>query len=637
MSAPDLDEILRRLSLAIAFWQPLHAEQDVDYAIVNNLQKIAVPEGYNAIYTGTGHRIINTAADHIAGEMPQIEVPVAGLSIKSQERSERLEKALQAAQYRINARRAENVQRTIVLNGLWSGMFVSRGPLFQADAWGRIPTRDGYKDQASYETAQDEYRATKKINWPIYRRAVDPRFVFPDPGTMGKKWVFVRQLRPVSDIRAQWPDWDGRSPGANKSDPPIGDTILVYWIEYWDEHYRAYMVGGAGELGGGTGSGVLLDEVREHPYGKPPFQIRSSGYGIDTGLPWERFRSILYPARSLLNQEIAALNQLDAIMRRTAWPIILEASGVNLKEISPGKVYDIPAEMWGKVQAFSGYDPVVVQGLMTELEFLQDRIEAATFPNVVGGMRAKGIASGYGQNSLVAEAKVKFGAAAANLESLEEEFNADLCRCVKDAIQEDLPIWGKTKWGKLDTVLTPEDCDGAVHVEVTINPKLPTDRANEVAIVQVKLALGLIDKETAIREVGYPEALEMLEKIYHDRAMDSPEIQRVLNLASLMENGYMQYVLDAAKKIGMDPGQLLSVLGLGSPQQQLPGRTPPGQPGNIAAQIAPPGMSMLGQPNKEQPGAPITTGSVGRPAISAATPGTQSNIRDQSVPGLPIT
>ena len=628
---PDLDEAISTFRLAEQYWGTLHSEMETDYAIVNNLQTIAVPKDYNAVYTGTAASLIGSAADHIAGDHPTIEVPEANNSVSARERSERLEKGLQGAQYKIDASQSDNIRRTIVLNGLWSGMYVSKGPIFMGEVWGQIPTQDGYTEDTAYQSDLDKYEAEKRLNWPIFRRAVDPRTVFCDPGTMGRKWVIVREMRAVGMIAAQHPDWDKRTAGMGKTDKPLADTTIIEWLEYWDEHFRIYSAGGA-----------LIDKVREHYYSKPPFQIRSAGYGIDTGKPEERFRSIIYPARSLINQQIAALNQLDAIMRRTAWPMVLNPTGSPLSTIAPGKVEDIPMEYIDKIRFVTEFQPVVIQGLMQELDFLEAQIEQATFPNVVKGIRAQGIASGYGQNSLVAEAKVKFGPAVTNLESLEAEFNVDLAHCVQHVIEEPLPIWGKTKWGFLDATLDPDDIRDLQHVVVTVNPKLPTDRANEIAIMQVLLSLGLIDKATAISDyAGYPQPGEMLERIYAERAMDSPEIQKIINLAAALENGYVQKVLDSAKDLGIDPAVLLQMMGFGANPQQQPPAAPgaPGAPQNIAAQVgvrpAVPPTSILGQPNKAQPNAPLT-GSISGAVQQAQTLGTPSNVRDRAVPGVPI-
>src|SRR5258706_4898910 len=220
----------------------------------------------------------------------------------------------------------------------------------------------------------------------------------------------AREGREVGFIAAQYREWTRKTKGMTGSDPPLPDTAKVQWLEFWDEHYRIYSAGG-----------TLIDDVREHYYLGPTFQIRSAGYGIDTGLPEERFRSIIYPARSLINAQIAVLNQIIAITRRTAWPMILEPTGAGLDELAPGKVKSIPLEFIKEIRSFDAFDPQMIASLVALYQHLGEQIEQATFPNVVKGIRATGIHSGYGQNSLVAEANVKFGPALVNVHASEPE------------------------------------------------------------------------------------------------------------------------------------------------------------------------------------------------------------------------
>ena len=252
---------------------------------------------------------------------------------------------------------------------------------------------------------------------------------------------------------------------------------------------------------------------------------------------------------------------------------------------------------------------------------LDAAIQKATVPNVVQGIRARGIASGYGQNSLVAQAKVRYGAAARNLQALLEEFIVDLGRCIENVVGEDVPVWGHTRWGMVDSVLRPADIDGLRYVVVTINPKLPADRANEIEIGGVLLDRGVIDTDFYLQEyVGVEQPGEMRERVLRDRALQDPAIVRVRALAAALKGGYIDYVMEQAQSIGMDPGQLLSVLGFGNPSQQAPAQNQgAGAPQNVAAQRQGSQATLFGGAQKSQP-----------------LPGSQSAIRDQAVPGVPI-
>lgn len=640
---PTVDDILLRLTDASQFWGVLHTEQNIDHTMFQLQQVVGVPEGYNVVRPATANSIINTAADHISGDSPQVEVPEANLSKKAQERSEELEHGFQDALWRSQSAYVENPIRSLVVTGLWSGQMISQGPIFDPSVWGLEPIESEYDDVQQYKDDRQAYDDRKRTDWPFFWRALDPRYVFPDPGTVGREWVIVRYQRAAGNIKQQWGEWDMRLPGMAASDPPLRSGVMVNFLEYWDKKYRAYMVGSAG-IGGftgtganftgtgyGTGSGMFLDGPREHHYGKPPFQIRSCGYGEDTGLPHERFRSILYPARSLINTEIALMSQRDAIIRRTAWTVVLTPTGSGFDSIQPGTVKEMNREDIDLTKSFSEINPAVLQSIDMALEKISADIQEATFPNVVQGIKAKGISSGYGQNSLVAQAKVKYGAAVVNLSSLLAEWCVDMGRTVEYVVGEVVPIFGNTRWGNVDSKLDPEKIDDLRKVNVTVNPVLPTDAANDIAIGQILYGLGAIDMDYLRSEYAHiPQPGEMGIRVMRDKAMQSPEIMRVLSLAAAMENGYIQYVMDAAAQIGMDPGMLLATLGFGAPQQQSGAQSQlgAGSPQNAAAQMGAGG----GAPQMPLPQQSIMGGSM----KSQPQPGSPSAVRNAAVPGVPI-
>lgn len=637
---PSIDLILARMTDAQQFWGVLHTEQEIDHTMYQLQQTVAVPEGYNIVRPATANSIINTAADHIAGDKPQVKVPESVLGGKEgQARSEKLEHGLQDALWRSQSAYVENPIRSLVITGLWSGQMISQGPIFDPSVWGMEPIESEYDDKGAYKEDRDDYEDRKRTNWPFFWRALDPRYVFPDPGTVGREWVIVRYQRAAGNIKQQWGEWDMKLPGMGRDAQPLRSGVMVNFLEYWDCKYRAYMVGsaGIGALTGtaaqwsannlGSGSGMFLDGPREHFYGKPPFQIRSCGYGEDTGLPHERFRSILYPARGLINQEIAAWSQRDALMRRTAWSVVMTPVGSGFDSIVPGTVKEMNREDIDATKPFSEINATALQALENEINELSMAIQKATFPDVVQGIKAKGINSGYGQNSLVAQAKVKYGAAVVNLASLLSEWCVDMGRAVQHQVGEVVPIFGRTRWGMVDSKLEPKQIDDLRKVDVMVNPKLPTDAANDIAIGQVLLGLGLITKSYFLTEYAHIEQPgEMLDQVMVDQALEAPEIRRAITLALALKMGHVQYALDAAAQIGMDPGMLLSILGFGAPQQQSGAQSQlgAGAPQNAAAQMGGasmplPQQSLMGGNLKPQP-----------------VPGSQGAVRDAAVPGVSI-
>ena len=132
---------------------------------------------------------------------------------------------------------------------------------------------------------------------------------------------------------------------------------------------------------------------------------------------------------------------------------------------------------------------------------------------------------------------------------------------------------------------------------------------------------GVIDTDFYLQEyVGVEQPGEMRVRVMRDRALQDPAIQRVLALHAALKGGYIDFVMQAAAEIGMDPGQLLAILGFGNPSQQAPAANQgAGDPRNVAAQRQGSSPTMFGGAQKAQP-----------------APGSPSAVRDAAVPGVAI-
>ena len=615
---------MARKSDAQRFWGPLHAEQEMDNQYFQLNRPVNAPEEYKSdiYYPATGNSIVTTLADHVAGDAPQIKVPEANQTLKAGKRSDTLEQCYVAALTRFrDVQRADPI-RALVISAGWAGQMISQGPIFDPSVWGEKPTMEKYSTDGDYKDAMDEYEARQRTEWPFFWKIHDPRFVFPDPGTHGRKWVIVACRRNVGDISAQWPSWDRRIDGMTRADKPLEDMFEVEWVEYWDPHYRAYIA-----------SETLIDKIRPHRYGKPPFQIRSAGLGKESpgvGLVHEMYRSMLFPVRSPLDAEIQSASQVRVMYRNTAWTTMLTPEGSGFTKMAPGKV--VPMRNKDDILAtrpVSEYRADVIAGLMAEKEAIGADIEQGTYPNVVRGIKAKGINSGYGQNSLVAQAKVRFGPVVIELQSLLSEFIGDFARCVENVVAEPLPVWGPLAGGFVDVVLKPEDINGYYYNVVTVNPKLPVDRATEIEVGNLLLQVGAIDMDTYISDfAGYEQPGKMRLRVLRDKIMNSPEFTRIATVAAAMETGLIDYALDVATRAGVDASAFLQVLGFGVPgQQQLPAPTAPVNPAMAAAQHTPSNATNATQGSPASPGIPSS---------ATAPPGSPQAVRNAVAPGLSI-
>jgi len=399
-----------------------------------------------------------------------------------------------------------------------------------------------------------------------------------------------------------------------RGDPPMPDDALVDWVEYWDEHFRAYLVGGE-----------FIDGPRRHRYAKPPFQIRASGLGSGTGKPEEMYRSMLFPVRNLLDAEIKTKSQLQVMIRNTAWTQYLAIRNTGFDKVAPGTIAQMTsAEAVAAVRAVTEYQPAVFQGIMQHGAEISASIEEGTYPQVVKGIKAKGIASGYGQNSLVAQAKVRFGPVAVSLQTLLSEFFSDFARCVENVVGEVVPVW--SPYAKdVDAKIDPKDIAGYYYNVVTVNPLVPGESAVALQEGEHLLNLGAIDMGTFSQRYGAIENPgEMRKLVMRDKIMNSPEFQRIAIVEAAVETGVLDRAIDIALKYELDPLPFFQVLGLGVPgQQQMPNTPGPANPAQQASQ------NQLG-------GAPDATMKA-QPEPFGVPPGPQAQARNAAAPGLSIS
>ena len=302
--------------------------------------------------------------------------------------------------------------------------------------------------------------------------------------------------------------------------------------------------------------------------------------------------------------------------------------GSTFDGLQPGTVKQMKREDIPLTKSITAMDPGLVTSLKMEIDLIRSQIEQATVPSVVNGIRATGVESGFGQNSLVAQARVRFGPIAAALESLLEEFLSDFLRCVQFEVGEPVPIWGPTSKGMVDQILDPADIDDYIYPIVTVNPKLPTDRANEVAIGTGLLQLGAIDLDTFIEDyAGYENPEEMRIKVMRDRAVASQPIQNLLNIAAIHESGMIDWLTEKLAPLGIPPAAILQAIGAFTNPggQTLNGGGGGPIQANTAAMSG--GGILASGPNRTvnatakdqpQPGAPLTSPS--QSAVAAGVP-----------------
>ena len=468
---------------------------------------IATPKGIEYGAPPTAPSLVNDAADHLAGNWPEYTVKTVKETQQAEKEQERVERSLNTAYDLLAREYGKALHRTMAIHGGWSGMMC--GMIGLHDDW-----------DMDHPTIHD-----------FYWQPVDPRYVFPDPGSLGKEFVIYRMRRTVGSIRQKWPDWEGQwyapagwgfwnqgpdtRPRLNERLP---DFMVVDWIEYWDDKYKCFISNGHPVFQPTYGQDLI-----PHGLGINPFVIRAAGYGDDTGEPHERFRSMLYYIFSMLEAEARLWTQYKWIVEDTAWPVIIAHDSMKPLDLTPASVNYV-ADMTDVMKGIRTLreDAVDPKALIDVLGWVQGVIERATYPVILKGQAPSGIRAGYPIAILSTQAKLKFASPSDALKAMLQEFAYKTLAIIKNRIQ--VPVEVISGYS-----LEPKDFDKYLgRIDVKMDPNLPTDVA--AAIPKLELAVGSLGlpKERALKELGYEDPVELRELRMAEDLAEDPRVKQVM-------------------------------------------------------------------------------------------------------------
>lgn len=570
---------------------------------------VATPRGIEFSAPPTAPSIVNDAADHLAGNWPEWHVKPLTESQTAEKDQERVQIALNAF-YELVAREfGKALHRTLAIHGGWSGMMAAR--IYVHDGWNPDkPTVDDF-------------------SW----MPLDPRFVFPDPGSLGREYVIIRQRRTVGSIRQMWPDWEGQwySPAGwgswntgpetrPKLNERLPDWMVMDFIEYWDDSVKCYISNGYPVFRETYGRDII-----PHGLGINPVIVKSAGYGDDTGEPHERFRSMLYYIFSMLEAEARLWTQYKWIVEDTAWPTIVAHNSMRPLDLTPASVnYVDDITVIDKGIRTIRDDNVEPKAVVDTLSWVQGVIERATYPTILKGQAPNGIRAGYPIAILSTQAKLKFASPSDALSSMLEDLAYKTLAIIRNRIDAPVEIIDSYK-------LTPKDYDKyRGRIRVKLEPNLPTDKAANMPILELAVGSLGLPKEVALKELGYPDPVELRDLRLAEDLAEDPRVRQVMaeHLLKFLAPEYAAAVSQETEsnlqlqkmqqQIQLLTGRMQEIsaqMQLSQMQSQTPGPPPGQQP--------PP----LGAPPQGQPG----PWGGARPGSGGSPPGGQNPTNPNSM------
>jgi hypothetical protein len=560
--APDHSAVSALLKQNQTYFQTFHSlcsKVDTYYFGDNDID---TAEGFEPIHTAMAKSIIEVAADHVDVNHAAIDVPLA--SPRAKARAEKLKKFYQGVWLNIR----NPVKRSAAKHAFAYGVAWMKTQ-WDADRWPNAPKMDDFPTTEAYKEALDDFMEKRNILFPFIVENINPQRMVWDTSRIGPRWAIEFYKQHPADIMQLYPQWGRQQDGDG----------LINWVEYWDEKYYTFIAGNE------------VVESGEHGYGFFPYEVVQPAMSIDWNdrPPDERYRGLLHAIFDLLDEHSRLTTAYSAIIRNTAWRT-LDFSGPEHLLDKTREDYEI---FGGKNKLPTG---VTVQAspminvppdLIAELGIIETQIEAATFPNVVRGVRPRGVSSGFGVSVLAGMGRLVFQGVADGMSRAMEGCNSKFAMMVENKASGRVTVHGRSDVHQFDQSVGADDIRGYYENIVTLKAEAPEERERE-SMLAIRLYQGLpgFSLMEALKRSGVTNPLEMLTDRLSEDLLLSPAVRAQAEAA-------------VGERVNL-LGQLTSLLGGGGQDgmntgnQFMPGQSQLQEPGQPRAQAA--GQAAAAQP-----------------------------------------
>jgi len=230
---------------------------------------------------------------------------------------------------------------------------------------------------------------------------------------------------------------------------------------------------------------------------------------------------------------------------------------------------------------------VLPPDLFSQRDNLETQIEESTFPNVIRGMRPKGVSSGFQVSVLAGMGRLVFQGVADGMSHAIEQVNIKFAKLLENKIRGKITVHARSQLHNFDQAITPEDIKGYYENIVSLKAEAPEERERE-ALLAFRLwngGNGIISMYEAQRRSGVVNPLDEQLQMGAERIVNSPEIlQQQIQLA--------QEGVNLMGQLGEAAGPTAGGGGLGT--QYLPGQAQLQRPGEANIQQARMGAQQAG-------------------------------------------
>ena len=562
--APTLDYMLSLFQEYRRYYNPFHQQCMLEEDYYNGRRNVPAPDGIDAVWPASAAGIVNVATDHVDVNNLSIDVPS---SPRNRDRAERLKKFYQGAWMNIK----KPVLRTAVKQSFLYGIAFIK-TMFAAERWPDAPAMNEFDDPTDYKQALMDFMDLRCITWPIEVNVVQPTNIIWDDSKARMKWCMEFYNRPTRDLKYRYPEWVSLSDS--------GQGGMTEWIEYWDEEWCCYIA-----------DKQIVWGPFKHGYGFLPYSpiIPANSFTFEDRAPQDRYKGILHPAHNQLDEEARLITQIGAIVRTTAYRT-LDFQGPRAQTEEAADNYELfggknvlPAGVSVQASPLVNVPP----DIGNQLARIQSYIEQVTFPNVIRGVRPRGVSAGFGISVLAGMGRLVFQGTADGLRHSIEQVNSNFARLVENKVRGRITVHARTEVHNFDQAITPDDIRGMYENTVVVKAEAPEEREREALLAMRLQGAGIISVYEAMRRAGIVNPLEEMNQIRAEELLKSPEFLAAQAGLLMQEVGLGQQLMGSISPT-LDGAGGIGNMNLGGQQLQRPGEGML-QQGRVA--------SMQGQPS----------------------------------------
>ena len=546
---PTEDELLNLFKEGRRYFEPFYAQCRNEEAYILGTKAIPHPAGVDPVWPATAYSIVQTATDHVDVNNLSIDVPAPP---RARARAERIKKFYQGAWLAIK----DPVLRTVVDQSFLYGIGWLR-TMFAAEKWPDAPKLDDFPGDNDYREAMADFQDLRCISWPLAVDVIKPtNMIWDDSRSDRPRWAIEWYEMPMRDLARRYPAW------ALEADSQQMSSFFMYW----DEEWVSYMV-----------NQKLVVQGR-HGYGFMPMTplLPAMSHTFADGPPQDRYKGILHHAHSLLDEEARLMTQMGALVRTNAYRT-LDFHGSEQIATKTAEEY----ELFGGKNVIPSTVTVeaspmlqMPQDLGDQLTRVQNYIEQVTFPNVVRGMRPRGVSAGFAISVMAGMGRLKFQGVADGLRHAIEDVNGKFARLVENKIKGRITVHARTEVHIFDQSIEPDDIKGLYENRVQVKAEAPEEREREGILAMRQYQAGILSLYEAMRRSGIINPLEEQMQIRAEQLLNTPEFiaaQTQLLLDKLGLPNQLAQSVSPTLSGALTPGTNTGSQNLGGSQLQRPG------------------------------------------------------------------